>query len=198
MKKLQIQEMNINDITPADYNPRIDLNENDDEYKKIKNSIQEFGYVDPIIWNKRTGNIVGGHQRYTVLKDLGHKTVDVSVVDMSEQDEMALNIALNKVEGDWDKDKLKEVIADLEQDKLMFTGFDDDEIDSLMNDVDIEDFFESEETPAKNNDEQQSGGDKLDTAIELLQLVHDKLNDTNDGYKKTDLYQSVEYFLEEQ
>lgn len=198
MKKLQIQEMNINDITPADYNPRIDLNENDDEYKKIKNSIQEFGYVDPIIWNKRTGNIVGGHQRYTVLKDLGHEKVDVSVVDMSEQDEMALNIALNKVEGDWDKDKLKEVIADLEQDKLMFTGFDDDEIDSLMNDVDIEDFFESEETPAKNNDEQQSGGDKLDTAIELLQLVHDKLNDTNDGYKKTDLYQSVEYFLEEQ
>ena len=198
MKKLQIQEMNINDITPADYNPRIDLNENDDEYKKIKNSIQEFGYVDPIIWNKRTGNIVGGHQRYTVLKDLGHENVDVSVVDMSEQDEMALNIALNKVEGDWDKDKLKEVIADLEQDKLMFTGFDDDEIDSLMNDVDIEDFFESEETPAKNNDEQQSGGDKLDTAIELLQLVHDKLNDTNDGYKKTDLYQSVEYFLEEQ
>ncbi|MCT1482265.1 ParB N-terminal domain-containing protein [Staphylococcus hominis] len=198
MKKLQIQEMNINDITPADYNPRIDLNENDDEYKKIKNSIEEFGYVDPIIWNKRTGNIVGGHQRYTVLKDLGHEKVDVSVVDMSEQDEMALNIALNKVEGDWDKDKLKEVIADLEQDKLMFTGFDDDEIDSLMNDVDIEDFFESEETPAKNNDEQQSGGDKLDTAIELLQLVHDKLNDTNDGYKKTDLYQSVEYFLEEQ
>lgn len=198
MKKLQIQEMNINDITPADYNPRIDLNENDDEYKKIKNSIQEFGYVDPIIWNKRTGNIVGGHQRYTVLKDLGHEKVDVSVVDMSEQDEMALNIALNKVEGDWDKDKLKEVIADLEQDKLMFTGFDDDEIDSLMNDVDIEEFFESEETPAKNNEEQQSGGDKLDTAIELLQLVHDKLNDTNDGYKKTDLYQSVEYFLEEQ
>lgn len=198
MKKLQIQEMNINDITPADYNPRVDLNENDDEYKKIKNSIQEFGYVDPIIWNKRTGNIVGGHQRYTVLKDLGHEKVDVSVVDMSEQDEMALNIALNKVEGDWDKDKLKEVIADLEQDKLMFTGFDDDEIDSLMNDVDIEDFFESEETPAKNNNEQQSGGDKLDTAIELLQLVHDKLNDTNDGYKKTDLYQSVEYFLEEQ
>lgn len=198
MKKLQIQEMNINDITPADYNPRIALNENDDEYKKIKNSIEEFGYVDPIIWNKRTGNIVGGHQRYTVLKDLGHEKVDVSVVDMSEQDEMALNIALNKVEGDWDKDKLKEVIADLEQDKLMFTGFDDDEIDSLMNDVDIEDFFESEETLAKNNDEQQSGGDKLDTAIELLQLVHDKLNDTNDGYKKTDLYQSVEYFLEEQ
>ncbi|WP_158260988.1 ParB N-terminal domain-containing protein [Staphylococcus hominis] len=198
MKKLQIQEMNINDITPADYNPRIALNEHDDEYKKIKNSIEEFGYVDPIIWNKRTGNIVGGHQRYTVLKDLGYEKVDVSVVDMSEQDEMALNIALNKVEGDWDKDKLKEVIADLEQDKLMFTGFDDDEIDSLINDVDIEDFFESEETPAKNNDEQQSGGDKLDTAIELLQLVHDKLNDTNDGYKKTDLYQSVEYFLEEQ
>lgn len=199
MKKLQIQEMNINDITPADYNPRIDLNENDDEYKKIKNSIQEFGYVDPIIWNKRTGNIVGGHQRYTVLKDLGYETVDVSVVDMSGQDEMALNIALNKVEGEWDQDKLKDVIKQLEEDKLMFTGFDDDEIDNLMNDVNIEDFFENEEQQEEtNNEEKQSGGDKLETAVELLQLVHDKLNDVNDGYKKTDLYQSVEYFLEDQ
>lgn len=137
--------MSINDITPADYNPRIDLNENDDEYKKIKNSIEEFGYVDPIIWNKRTGNIVGGHQRYTVLKDLGYDKVDVSVVDMNEQDEMALNVALNKVEGEWDRNKLKDVIEQLEEDRLMFTGFDEDEIDSLMNDINIDDFFEEEE-----------------------------------------------------
>lgn len=194
MKKINIQEMSINDITPADYNPRIDLNENDDEYKKIKNSIEEFGYVDPIIWNKRTGNIVGGHQRYTVLKDLGYDKVDVSVVDMNEQDEMALNVALNKVEGEWDRDKLKNVIEQLEEDRLMFTGFDEDEIDSLMNDINIDDFFEEEEKAP--NREEQDGESKLDTAIELLELVHNKLNDVNDDYKKTDLYQSVEYFLE--
>lgn len=194
MKKINIQEMSINDITPADYNPRIDLNENDDEYKKIKNSIEEFGYVDPIIWNKRTGNIVGGHQRYTVLKDLGYDKVDVSVVDMNEQDEMALNVALNKVEGEWDRNKLKDVIEQLEEDRLMFTGFDEDEIDSLMNDINIDDFFEEEEK--EPNSEEQDGESKLDTAIELLELVHNKLNDVNDDYKKTDLYQSVEYFLE--
>lgn len=194
MKKINIQEMSINDITPADYNPRIDLNENDDEYKKIKNSIEEFGYVDPIIWNKRTGNIVGGHQRYTVLKDLGYDKVDVSVVDMNEQDEMALNVALNKVEGEWDRNKLKDVIEQLEEDRLMFTGFDEDEIDSLMNDIKIDDFFEEEEK--EPNREEQDGESKLDTAIELLELVHNKFNDVNDDYKKTDLYQSVEYFLE--
>ena len=131
MKKINIQEMSINDITPADYNPRIDLNENDDEYKKIKNSIEEFGYVDPIIWNKHTGNIVGGHQRFTVLKDLGYDKVDVSVVDMNEQDEMALNVALNKVEGEWDRNKLRDVIEQLEEDRLAFTGFDEEEIENL-------------------------------------------------------------------
>ena len=191
---INIQKMKLDDITPANYNPRIELNENDPEYDKIKNSIEQFGYVDPIIYNKRTNTIVGGHQRYTVLRDLGYEEVDVSVVDMDEQDEMALNVALNKVEGEWDKDKLKDVIEQLEEDKLVFTGFDDDEIDSLMNDVDIDEFFEEEEKqPEQNNDDGES---RLEIATELLELVHNKLKDTSDDYKSTDLYQSVEYFLE--
>lgn len=191
---INIQKMKLDDIAPANYNPRIELNENDPEYDKIKNSIEQFGYVDPIIYNKRTNTIVGGHQRYTVLRDLGYEEVDVSVVDMDEQDEMALNVALNKVEGEWDKDKLKDVIEQLEEDKLVFTGFDDDEIDSLMNDVDIDEFFEEEEKqPEQNNDDGES---RLEIATELLELVHNKLKDTSDDYKSTDLYQSVEYFLE--
>lgn len=191
---INIQKMKLDDITPANYNPRIELNENDPEYDKIKNSIEQFGYVDPIIYNKRTNTIVGGHQRYTVLRDLGYEEVDVSVVDMDEQDEMALNVALNKVEGEWDKDKLKDVIEQLEEDKLVFTGFDDDEIDSLMNDVNIDEFFEEEEKqPEQNNDDGES---RLEVATELLELVHSKLKDTSDDYKSTDLYQSVEYFLE--
>ena len=191
---INIQKMKLDDITPANYNPRIELNENDPEYDKIKNSIEQFGYVDPIIYNKRTNTIVGGHQRYTVLRDLGYEEVDVSVVDMDEQDEMALNVALNKVEGEWDKDKLKDVIEQLEEDKLVFTGFDDDEIDSLMNDVNIDDFFEEEEKqPEQNNDDGES---RLEVATELLELVHSKLKDTSDDYKSTDLYQSVKYFLE--
>lgn len=191
---INIQKMNLKDIEPAEYNPRVELNENDDEYQKIKNSIEQFGYVDPIIWNKRTNKIVGGHQRYTVLRDLGYETADVSVVDVDEQNEMALNIALNKVEGEWDRNKLKEVLEELEEDKLSFTGFDEDEIDSIINDVNIDDFFEEEEKEPERNDEEQDG--KLDRAIELLKLTHDKLKDTDDYYKSTELYQANEYFLE--
>ena len=101
---------------------------------------------------------------------------------MNEQDEMALNVALNKVEGEWDRNKLKDVIEQLEEDRLMFTGFDEDEIDSLMNDINIDDFFEEEEK--EPNREEQDGESKLDTAIELLELVHNKLNDVNDDYKR--------------
>lgn len=99
---MELKKMNINDLQPANYNPRVDLEEHDEEYQKIKRSIKKFGYVDPIIWNKKTNNIVGGHQRFKVLKDLGYQEVDVSVVDLDEQAEKTLNIALNKVEGDWD------------------------------------------------------------------------------------------------
>lgn len=191
---INIQKLNLKDIEPAEYNPRVELNENDEEYQKIKNSITEFGYVDPIIYNEYTNKIVGGHQRYTVLRDLGYETADVSVVYMDKQHEMALNVALNKVEGEWDRNKLKEVLEELEEDKLSFTGFDDDEIDSIINDVNIDDFFEEEETQPESNDEEQDG--KLDRAIELLKLTHDKLKDTDDYYKSTELYQANEYFLE--
>lgn len=191
---INIQKLNLKDIEPAEYNPRVELNENDEEYQKIKNSITEFGYVDPIIYNEYTNKIVGGHQRYTVLRDLGYETADVSVVYMDKQHEMALNVALNKVEGEWDRNKLKEVLEELEEDKLSFTGFDDDEIDSIINDVNIDDFFEEEETQPEQNDEEQDG--KLDRAIELLKLTHEKLKDTDDYYKSTELYQANEYFLE--
>ncbi|MCY1583333.1 ParB N-terminal domain-containing protein [Staphylococcus pettenkoferi] len=193
--QMHIERMKLDDLTPANYNPRVELNEDDDEYQKIKASLEQFGYVDPIIYNKRTNTIVGGHQRYTVLKDLGYDEADVSVVDLDEQDEKALNVALNKVEGEWDRDKLKELLSELEEDKLTLTGFDEDELDSLLNDVNIDDFFEEEE---KKPERQEEHDTKLDRAIELLKLTHDKLGDVDDYYKDTDLYQAVEYFLEEE
>ncbi|WP_260979893.1 ParB N-terminal domain-containing protein [Staphylococcus pettenkoferi] len=193
--QMHIERMKLDDLTPANYNPRVELNEDDDEYQKIKASLEQFGYVDPIIYNKRTNTIVGGHQRYTVLKDLGYDEADVSVVDLDEQDEKALNVALNKVEGEWDRDKLKELLSELEEDKLTLTGFDEDELDSLLNDVNIDEFFEEEE---KEPERQEEHDTKLDRAIELLKLTHDKLGDVDDYYKDTDLYQAVEYFLEEE
>ena len=98
---MKIETINISKINPAVYNPRKNLKPGDADYDKLKKSIDEFGCVEPLIWNKRTGNLVGGHQRLKILKERGDKEVQVSVVDLDDQKEKALNIALNKISGDW-------------------------------------------------------------------------------------------------
>lgn len=92
--------------------------------------------MDPLIWNKRTSRLVGGHQRLKVLKDMGIDEVDVVVVDMDEEKEKALNVALNKISGDWDKDKLMLLITDLQGEDfdVSLTGFDPEELDDLFKD----------------------------------------------------------------
>ena len=123
-------------LIPADYNPRKDLKPGDPEYEKLKRSLEEFGYVEPIIWNKTTGRVVGGHQRLKVLLDMGITEVDCVVVELPEDKEKALNIALNKISGEWDKDKLALVIADLQGAAfdVSLTGFDPAELDDLFKD----------------------------------------------------------------
>ncbi|WP_342772860.1 hypothetical protein [Paenibacillus lentus] len=79
---MNIKTTPINRVSAAVYNPRIDLQPGDLEYEKLRRSIEEFGYVEPIVWNERTGNMVGGHQRYKILvNELGQTEVAVSVVD---------------------------------------------------------------------------------------------------------------------
>ena len=111
---MDIQKIPVKKIKHAKYNPRKNLKPGDAEYEKLKLSIKEFGYVEPIIWNKRSGNIVGGHQRFKVLTQLGEKEVDCVVVDMDDEKEKALNIALNKVSGDWDMPLLTDLLKDLD------------------------------------------------------------------------------------
>ena len=131
---MNIQKIKIEKLIPALYNPRKDLQPGDPEYEKLKRSMQEFGYVEPIVWNKRTGNIVGGHQRYKILLDMGMQEVDCVVVDLDETKEKALNLALNKIQGDWDYLKLKDVLQDLDTGEfdIELTGFDLGEIEDLM------------------------------------------------------------------
>ncbi len=83
---MEIAKIPIDKIHAAAYNPRKDLQPGDLEYDHLEHSIERFGYVDPIIWNKRTGNIVGGHQRYKILLSQGHTEIEVSVVDLSEEE----------------------------------------------------------------------------------------------------------------
>lgn len=143
---MNIETKKLRDLTPAEYNPRKDLKPGDPEYEKLKRSLDEFGYVEPIIWNRQTGRIVGGHQRVRAMMDLGITEADVVVVDFDEEREKGLNIALNKISGEWDKDKLALLITDLQAADfdVSLTGFDPDEIDDLLggNDEAKEDDFD--------------------------------------------------------
>lgn len=133
---MKIKKKKIKELIPAEYNPRKDLKPGDEEYEKLKRSIETFGYVEPVIWNEATKRVVGGHQRLKVLEDLGHKEIDVVIIHLDEEKEKALNIALNKISGDWDKEKLMLLIIDLEgaDFDVSLTGFDTSELDDLFKD----------------------------------------------------------------
>lgn len=133
---MNIQKIKIESLKPAEYNPRKDLKPEDEEYQKIKKSITEFGYVAPVIVNSNM-TVIGGHQRLKVLKELGYTEVECVVVDLDPKKEKALNIALNKISGDWDNDKLEELLAELKQTDIDMdiTGFSFDEVDEILKDI---------------------------------------------------------------
>lgn len=133
---MEFKKLKIDLLIPAEYNPRKKLKPSDAEFEKIKNSINEFGYVDPVIVNKDL-TVIGGHQRISVLKTLGCTEIDCVVIDVDKTKEKALNIALNKITGEWNKELLADLIKDL-QDldyDTSFTGFDPPEIDELFNEL---------------------------------------------------------------
>lgn len=134
---MQIEKKQVTDLLPAEYNPRKELKPGDSEYEKLKRSLEQFGYVEPVIWNKTTGRVVGGHQRLRVMKDMGLTEVECVVVELPEDKEKALNIALNKISGEWDKDKLALLISDLQGTDfdVSLTGFEPAEIDDLFKDT---------------------------------------------------------------
>lgn len=134
---IQIKRIKVADLKPADYNPRKKLQPTDPEYQSLKKSIETFGYVDPLVWNKRTGNLIGGHQRLAVIvQENGATEVDVSVVDVDEAHEKALNVALNKVAGAWDDAALAELLQQIAETDIDIeaTGFDEAELMALLND----------------------------------------------------------------
>lgn len=129
--KLTLSRKALSDLHPAPYNPRKISKE---QLERLRLSIEEFDLVEPIIWNKQTENVVGGHQRLAILHDLGRTETDVVVVDLSPAKEKALNLALNKISGDWDYIKLKEVIIEIDTGEfpIELTGFDYQELKGLI------------------------------------------------------------------
>lgn len=153
---MEIEHIKITDLKPAEYNPR---RISDEDYQKLKNSISTFGLVDPIIVNLKNMHIVGGHQRYDVLLDehmldndflaelpmirlgdVGFVFTDTELSIRDDDHEKALNLALNKISGEWDNDKLAEVLEELELSPIdiQLTGFDDLELTELQFENDIE------------------------------------------------------------
>lgn len=133
---MEFQKLQIKDLIPASYNPRKKLKSGDKEFEKIKNSITEFGYVEPIIVNSDL-TIIGGHQSVSVLEALGYTEIDCIVVEVDKTKEKALNIALNKITGEWNKELLADLIKDLQDSDfdIAFTGFEPPEIEQLFNSV---------------------------------------------------------------
>ena len=142
---MEIKELSLKELKPAAYNPRKKLKKGDKEYEKIKQSLLKFGYVDPIIVNEDL-TVIGGHQRLTVLKDLDYETAKCVIVDLPKEDEKALNIALNKITGQWDEALLADLLLDLQESdfNLDLTGFEPPEIDDILSNVHDKELSEDE------------------------------------------------------
>ena len=133
MEAHEIIRVPIDQLVPAPYNPRVNLKPGDSDYEKLRRSMDEFGCVEPIVWNKRSGHVVSGHQRFKVLQGSGAAEVECVVVDLDDDRERALNVAMNKISGAWDEDKLRELLAQLNADfDATITGFDAEEMQALL------------------------------------------------------------------
>lgn len=158
---MQIEERTISSLKPNPDNPRRITRK---ELDKLKKSILEFGLVDPIIVNKhqtRKDVIVGGHQRVEAAKSLGILTVPVTYVELTQEREEALNVALNRISGDWDEEKLQSLIRKLYEEELPLnlTGLDDAELEKLLSKTSAKPSIDEEETPPTRSRHEVSRGE---------------------------------------
>ncbi|MDC0308389.1 MAG: ParB N-terminal domain-containing protein [Planctomycetaceae bacterium] len=134
--QLLIEQIPVDRLLPAPYNPRVELKPGMEGYKRLKRSLEEFNLVQPVVWNRRTGHVVSGHQRLSILKEEGVKELDVIVLDLPLEREQALNVTLNNpnVGGEWDVEKLSDLmtdLAELENMDVSLTGFDEKQLQHL-------------------------------------------------------------------
>lgn len=172
---MKIERVSVFDIKVAAYNPRKELTPTDPEYQAIQRSLDRWDLVEPLVWNKRSGNLVGGHQRFRVLLDRGDAEVDVSVVDLPLEDEKALNLALNKITGEWDNRALADVLRDLDQQSfdLSVTGFTTPEIAEVLRTLDEQSRFVPTYTPSVSSHEYS--GEDVNKARERLDGKFDRM-----------------------
>jgi DNA modification methylase len=166
-----IKKIQINKIDPAPYNPRKDLRPNDPEYQKLQKSLDQFDCVVPMVWNRRSGNLVGGHQRFKILSARGDREILCSVVDLSLAKEKALNLALNKISGEWDSERLARLLDELIKEPdfdFELTGFDLPEATRLIDDILTSD--SSAEETFDPDSELQNTGKPITRRGQMIQL----------------------------
>lgn len=147
MKEARYEKIKFADLIPADYNPRKDLQPGDKEWENISDSLKNFGLVEPLVYNKRSGRIVGGHQRVKILAEQGQTEALFSVVDLNDEDEKILAAKLNRVQGFWDSRKLTDLLTEIKEatGSIAETGFEDWEYESMTQEYDhIENLLEDD------------------------------------------------------
>jgi DNA modification methylase len=145
MNDLVLDHVPIGELRPDPANPR---RISDAELEALTRSVQEFGLVDPII-ARRDGLVIGGHQRLLAARRLGMAAVPVVYVDLSDEQARLLGLALNRISGDWDRELLGRLLADLQaipEVDLSLSGFGDDEIAKLLKTIDAREKRNREET----------------------------------------------------
>ena len=110
----------LDELNPAGYNPRKITS---DELEQLRRSIEQWGMVEPLVVNSRGDVIIGGHQRARAAASLGIEEVPVIEVDLDDDQAKALNLALNKLGGDWDRPRLTELLATLDDYLVDLAGF---------------------------------------------------------------------------
>lgn len=151
---MKTQIMKLVDIKPAEYNPRVVLTEKDQEYKALAASIKDNGLVIPLIVNLRDNVLISGHQRLNVLLAAGETETEAVVVDMDPAQAKALCIAMNKIDGEWEKGKTADILQALQEEGVDFldTGFTKQEIEELLGDFGESDGDEPPTTDKKGDD----------------------------------------------
>lgn len=186
---MEIRKMNLRNLTPADYNPRVELKPGDPEWDALNASIETFGYILPIIWNETTGNVVGGHQRRNILLERGVVEDDVVVLHLELEDEKVLNTLLNKSKGIWDVGKLVDLIEEIKEagGNLLVTGFTELEITLMGEDFGhIEDLLEED-----FSDVGKSESDTFVATFTLPEEQHQRVDRYVEDYGKIALSKAV-------
>jgi len=158
---MKVVEKNVADIIPANYNPREITKK---QFAEIKESVDKFGLVDPLIVNIHTNRkniLVGGHQRLQVIIDMGLKTAPCVEVNLDEKQEKELNIRLNKNQGQWNFDNLANFF---DVDNLVDWGFDSKEL-NFSNVAEL-----NETMSAVDNEFTGEGDDFLPSQVRMIQL----------------------------